>query len=191
MVLLFIGKRAKKCKEAKLHLFNETMTDIYPNYLGLYTMLNIPEDCYSDFELQSSGNFPYTEENADKLMRICCYLESQSIRSDIILFSDNIDVKAPESFTFIGYDICSDSEWYSPLGDGFLDEYSNSLFFSKMSLDEFEAFQGDLNKCGLFSSPDKAAAFAKYCNCINKEYPGVVETEDNWRPFIVYLFNKS
>lgn len=118
MVLLSIGKRAKKCKEAKLHLFNETMTDIYPNYLGLYTMLNIPENCYSDLELECSGNFPYTEENADKLMRICCYLESQSIRSDIILFSDNIDVKAPESFTFIGYNICADSEWYSPLGDG-------------------------------------------------------------------------
>ena len=190
MVLLSIGKRVKKCKEAKLHLFNEAMKDTCPNYLGLYTLLDLPERC-SELELEYSDNFPYTEGNADRLMRICRCLESQSISSKLILFSDNMAVNAPDSFAFIGYDICADSEWYSPVGDGFLKEYDNSVFFSEMGLDEFIAFQNDINESGLFSSHDKAVAFAEYCNCINNKYPGVVETEDNWRPFIVYLFEGS
>ncbi|MBR0137651.1 MAG: hypothetical protein IJM15_04510 [Erysipelotrichaceae bacterium] len=190
MKKFFKKTNSKKCIKAKLHLFNETMTDTYHNYLGLNTLLNLPEKC-SELESDYSDNFPYTEGNADRLMRICSYLESQSIGSKLILFSDDIMVNVPDNFVFIGYDICADSEWYSPLGDGFLEEYDDSIFFSEMSLDEFKAFQSDLNESGLFSSCDKAIAFAEYCNCINKKYPGVVETEDNWRPFIVYLFERS
>ena len=191
MIVFVMDKNVEKYTEAKLHLFNEAMEDTCSNYLGLYTLLNLPENCYQELESEYSGNYPYTEENVAVFMRICSYLESQSIRSNLILFSDDMEMKAPDNFTFIGYDICADSEWYSPLGDGFLEEYDDSVFFNEMSLDEFKTFKSDLNKSGLFSNHDKAVAFAEYCNCINNKYPGVVETEDDWRPFIVYLFEKS
>ncbi len=140
------------------------------------------------FRSSIEGNFmEYSEENKQRLLLMYEILKTEQWQGEIIIFTDNFDVEIPSNCKFLGYDICADSKYYSPIGDGFLETYdTDSVFFSEMHISDFECYKKNINMRGLFSTISKALEFSNYCNMMNEKYNHAVETEKNWRPFALY-----
>lgn len=59
-----------------------------------------------------------------------------------------------------------------------------------MNLEDYRDYVNDLNEFGLFKSYVIADDFAKYCNRINNNHPHAIESEENWRPFMICSWMK-
>ncbi len=114
-------------------------------------------------------------------------LNAQKWDGEMVLFTDCCSVIIPSDFILLGYDICADSKYYSPIGDGFLQIYDkDNTFFVEMCIAKFKYYKNNINSAGLFSTYSIALEFSNYCNVINKKYEHAVETENHWRPFAIY-----
>lgn len=132
----------------------------------------------------------YKEINIPKLTSIYIELKNNKWQGDLILFTDKNNSIFPNKFEILGYDICADSRYYSPLGDGFLEEYNQEYsFYKEISKDDFLNYKRSINNNYLFSTVEVAFNFSEYCNYINKKYPHAVESENGWRPFSIYRYN--
>ena len=132
----------------------------------------------------------YTERNETQLISLYGMLRNKNWDGELLLFTDKTKAIIPYGYEFIGYDVCADSMYYSPIGDGFLEDYHiEGKFFSDMNYDEYEDYKNNLNNKGLFQSYDLAIKFSKYCTNINEKHKYVIETENHWRPFVVYALN--
>ena len=180
-------------------LYNEPVNSNLSNYKGLYRQNNIIDLTESDnlnlrtavdwfFSVSREGTFlAYGNENNARLSVLYSLLKSEEWRGEIILFTDRNNVNIPSGFVLLGYDICADSKYYSPIGDGFLQSYDvNNPFFAEMSFLDFNCYKKDLNGAGLFNTYATAIEFSKYCNTINGKYEHAIESENNWRPFAIY-----
>ncbi len=129
----------------------------------------------------------YNETNKKMIVELYNSLKKENWDGDLVLFTDDGDIEMP-GFSFVGYDICADSMYYSPLGDGFLERYNKyPLFYSDMPRETYSIYKNDLNENQLFGSLDVAEAFSNYCNYINKKHRYCIEFEDNWRPVSVKI----
>ena len=177
-------------------------TDI-PNYAGLYRGNDLAElDCGGDSRLKKAladyygalpGNgiyAPCCAENLNIMDELCGLLAQKGIRQELLLFTDAFARDIPKGFTLLGYDICSDSMCYSPLGDGFLNSYDpNARFFQGMDYAQYKTYKAGMNGFGLLGDLQTAVSFGQYCTAINRQYPHAVESEGRWRPFAVYVRN--
>ena len=181
-------------------LYNEPVNSDALNYRGLYRLNNIVELTESDnlklrcaidwfFSVSREGNFlAYDNENNARISELYSLLKSEKWSGEIILFTDRNCVSAPVGCVLLGYDICADSKYYSPIGDGFLQRYDvDNPFFAEMSFLDFYGYKKDINSAGLFNTYAMALEFSKYCNAINKKYEHAIESENNWRPFAIYM----
>ena len=179
-------------------LYDKPTNACRPGYRGLFRSNGLIDFYYHEsplvrdrlawfFKNSSEGmHIEYSEENQLKLQALHNILCSVGWYGDMLFFTDT-KAQPPLECAFLGYDVCADSKYYSPLGDGFLDSYSHDcVFYAKMDFDEYSEYAISLNQNGLFSSYLTAELFAKYCNLINKEYEHAVETEGKWRPFAIY-----
>lgn len=185
-------------------LYKEPVNPLFPNYRGLYRQNNL-------IDLYENGSKYLTEfikryysdsidgiylqyNHKNKLQLISLYqeLKHENWSGEIILFTDNTALACPDDCELIGYDICADSKYYSPLGDGFLEVYDeNDLFFSEMDFNIFKRYKDNINENGLFSVYYAALEFSQYCKMINDKYEHMVESENNYRPFAVFAFKQS
>ena len=186
----------------RIGLYNKPTNDKISKYRGLYRQNNLID--YLDgrnnilnnmiewFFSLSNGDMPieYTKDNLNKSLHLLKALRDEKWQGELIMFTDDTKLEIPSGFDLIGYDICADSMYYSPLGDGFLLSYiDNDTFFLKMSKEHYREYVNDLTEEGLFRSYEVANNFANYCNIINNQYPHIVESEENWRPFAIYAQN--
>ena len=166
-------------------------------YKGLYRQNNLIDFYYNNvfesyiewyFSISTEGNYiQYTKENEIRVIFLYKILKAENWYGDIILFTDNIDTAISTDYELIGYDVCADSKYYSPIGDGFLESYdTDNVFFFEMNKNDYQNYKNNINDYGLFSSYDTALIFSSYCNKINNKYKHAVETEKNWRPFAIY-----
>lgn len=184
----------------KIGLYSDPTNSNLSNYKGLYRHCNLVDFYECDnvylaktidkyFSLLKDKNYlDYTKNTNTISLQLYKTIKSYGWNGDLIIFTDKIDENIPNNFDLIGYDICADSKYYSPLGDNFLDKYIfDSKFFSAMDNDSFKKYKKNINSSGLFNDYSIALDFAKYCNIINKKYEYVIESEDNWRPFAIYI----
>lgn len=177
-------------------LYQEPTNSELTKYRGLYRQNSIFELMESDahnlidwfFSLSREGDFiEYSEDNKERLSELYSILRTQKWKGEILLFTDCYQERIPSDFVLLGYDICADSKYYSPIGDGFLQSYDkDNSFFRDMSIAEFDLYKSNINDAGLFDTYSVAVNFAKYCNEINNKYEHSVESENNWRPFFIY-----
>lgn len=136
--------------------------------------------------IDEDGKLVMNSENYILSKKICSLLLKQGWDGDMILYSDN-DEPALKNVVFLGYDICGDSEYYSPLGDAMLREFNPQFPFDRnLGSELFVHYKEKINSNGLFSNKEVATSLANYCIKINREFPHAVESENNWRPFAIY-----
>lgn len=179
-------------------LYHEPINATLSNYKGLYRQNNIVDLMESDhynltsaidwfFSVSREGSFlKYNEKNCERLLKLYSILKEEKWLGEIVIFTDCCSAIIPSGFGVLGYDICTDSKYYSPIGDGFLQSYDkDNPFFIEMSVSEFDCYKNDINDAGLFNTYSIALDFSKYCNVVNDKYEHAVETETNWRPFTI------
>ena len=188
----------------RIGLYDKPINNEVSKYKGLYRENNLI-DFYEKhnkiltnmiewfFSKSRDGmHIEYTEENMKKVVQMLNALKDEKWEGELLLFTDTRELQSPFGFELIGYDICADSMYYSPLGDGFLISYIQSeTFFYEMSFKEYRDYANDLNNFGLFKSYVIADEFAKYCKQINSHYPHAIESEENWRPFMIWSWENE
>lgn len=168
------------------------------NYRGIYRLNDLIDYSILDkptlssacdwyFSVSFEGNYlKYNDVLESKVLDLYAQLTRAGWRGDVILFSDQLIEYTPPGYSFWGYDICSDTMHYSPLGDGALKTYNKKdVFFSDISFDDYIQYQKNINNRGLFDSYTIACGFAQYCNLMDKKYPNSLESVGNWRPFAI------
>lgn len=91
----------------------------------------------------------------------------------------------------VGYDICADSMYFSPIGDGFLMQYNRLPdFYTDMSFEMYSMYRENINEKWLFNSYEIAMNFSEYCNYINEKHRYCIESQDNWRPVAIHVYGK-
>ena len=182
----------------KIQLLSFPVNTKASNYMGLYRGTNyidfilskqLESDSYISMflnRIDEDGKLVMNSENYILSKKICSLLLKQGWDGDMILYSD-IDEPALKNVVFLGYDICGDSEYYSPLGDAMLREFNPQFPFDRnLGSELFVHYKEKINSNGLFSNKEVATSLANYCIKINREFPHAVESENNWRPFAIY-----
>ena len=182
----------------KIQLLSFPVNTKASNYMGLYRGTNyidfilskqLESDSYISMflnRIDEDGKLVMHSENYILSKKICSLLLKQGWDGDMILYSDN-DEPALKNVVFLGYDICGDSEYYSPLGDAMLREFNPQFPFDRnLGSELFVHYKEKINSNGLFSNKEVATSLANYCIKINREFPHAVESENNWRPFAIY-----
>ncbi len=182
----------------KIQLLSFPVNTKASNYMGLYRGTNyidfilskqLESDSYISMflnRIDEDGKLVMNSENYILSKKIYSLLLKQGWDGDMILYSDN-DEPALKNVVFLGYDICGDSEYYSPLGDAMLREFNPQFPFDRnLGSELFVHYKEKINSNGLFSNKEVATSLANYCIKINREFPHAVESENNWRPFAIY-----
>lgn len=182
----------------KIQLLSFPVNTKASNYMGLYRETNyidfilskqLESDSYISMflnRIDEDGKLVMNSENYILSKKIYSLLLKQGWDGDMILYSDN-DEPALKNVVFLGYDICGDSEYYSPLGDAMLREFNPQFPFDRnLGSELFVHYKEKINSNGLFSNKEVATSLANYCIKINREFPHAVESENNWRPFAIY-----
>jgi len=187
----------------RIGFYSETQNTDVKGYLGLYRSSGIIDYVLNNKDLYHLfGNFfgksddwqniDYTDENIKMILELFHRLKREGWEGNIVCFTDGEYAEIPSSFTMHGYDICSDSMYYSPLGDGFLLRYNiYPDFYTDLSYDEYSKYIEDINESGLFTSYKIAKLFSDYCNQINKKHRYCIESQDNWKPIAVFIYNSK
>lgn len=168
-----------------LGLYRESFAvDYMENNNRLHKLIN------SFFEKTRDGQtVNYSEENRKNIVELYLSLKRENWEGSLLCFSDNEQVEISD-FKLLGYDVCSDSMYYSPLGDGFLMQYNRyPEFYTDMSFEMYCMYKDNINHAWLFNSYETAMNFSQYCNHINKKKLHCIESGENWRPFAIYLYN--
>ena len=183
----------------KIGLYCEPINADSKGYLGLYRGSfsigymennNRLYNLINDFlERTADGqSLDYNEKNRKKIVELYRGLKNENCDVNLVCFTDDKQVEIPD-FMLIGYDICADSMYYSPIGDGFLMQYNRyTEFYADMSFEMYSLYIENINEKWLFNSHEIAMDFAKYCNHINKKNYYCIESENDWRPVAIYLY---
>lgn len=181
----------------KIGLYCEPINERVSGYWGLYRECFIVDYMkrnrtlygliHNFFEISVDGqSLKYTEQNEKMMVTLYQNLKREKWSGDLICFTDEKQIKMP-GFPKKGYDICSDSMYYSPIGDGFLIRYDSRLdFYRDMSFETYSMYRANINENGLFNSIEIALSFSEYCNYINKKHLYCIESQDNWRPVTIW-----
>lgn len=145
---------------------------------------------YVDGESQLIEFSPYALYDARELA------EKISRRSDdtqTIIFADKNESIDENLAEFIGYDVCADDYYTSPVGMGYLgevDEYDKSAdepFFDNLSNEvRYEYFE-QLNCYGIFDDISPANEIAEYCNWLIDDEYDVFPDAKSFRTVKIYL----
>lgn len=164
------------------------------HYRGIYRnndlvdYMQIPsiKDSVLDF-LDHSHEGMFIDYSTSHMRHIVSFFDSLNKygwRGDIVVFSSNL-TDCDHSY---GYDICSDSLHYSPLGDGFLCSYDDGNRFHRLiGKTKLDSYLKHLHAYGLFDNKDIAESFAYDCTTASKQYDHIIETESSWYPIAINI----
>ncbi|MFR5876094.1 MAG: hypothetical protein ACLUFN_06355 [Eubacterium sp.] len=113
--------------------------------------------------------------------------------TQIIIFSDENESIDENLAEFIGYDVCADDYYTSPIGMGYLGEidefnkFEDEPFFDNLSNEvRFEYFE-QLNDYGIFNDLIPAGEIAEYCNWLIDEEYDVFQGAKKFKIVKIYL----
>ena len=174
-------------------LYEWTMETGVPAYRGLYrgnSVIRLPQSRATEafFRVARDGSSAaYTEENFLLLKEVYAAAKPRYPRTDLLLFSDAADFPEPGSeWEKLGFDICADSRYHSPLGGGLRDALLSAA--AAAGLLSASAPELRLNGAGLFSSREDALTFTGLCVELQRSGAYEIESETNWRPWCVWRY---
>ena len=178
-------------------LYSGSVNKENPGYRGIYRNNDLL-DYYELDDLKSSidSYFCDSQDGIHKSFSTETFASTFSLyqnliarewKGDLLLWGENKNLPLGVNAEFLGIDICGDGLYYSPLGDGFLQNYeSQYTFYRSLSYSQFHVYANNINENGLFSDDRIAKQFAAYCNQISQEDDHAIETEANWHPIFIF-----
>ena len=160
------------------------------SYKGLYrgnSLIHLPRSrTWEAFfrVAQDGSSASYTEENLLLLKKMYTIAKTWYPQTDLLLFSDSaVDLQSvPGAWERIGFDVCGDSHYYSPIGAGLRDTILSNGAEAASTPDLH------LNETGLFASVEEARIFSLLCNGLQRSGANEIESETNWRPWCVWRY---
>ena len=181
-------------------LYDEPVNAQAVGYRGLYRGCRLPDPAGDDrvparriswYLAQAENGAGIAYDDREKVIALFFALKRAGFGGEAIAYSDEGPIADP-AFMPIGYDVCGDTLYYSPLGDGYLARYGRyPAFCADMSIEEFSRYQRGLNEAMLFSARDTAAEFAAYCGRIAGKDPAAIEPLAHWRPVAIYRYREE
>lgn len=165
-----------------------------PAYRGLYrgNSLICPSqsrELEAFFRLAQDGNSAaYTEETFALLQGLYEIARVRYPQTDLLLFSDT-DPEPPADpgcWTFLGFDVCADSRYYSPLGAGLFDDIVTKAKENGLISEQSPGLC--LNEAGLFAVREDAKAFSSVCSALQRSGAYEIESEMDWRPWAIWRY---
>ena len=165
-----------------------------PAYRGLYrgnSLIHLSQsrELKAFFRLAGDGSSTaFTEESFALLKVLHGIVRARYPQTDLLLFSD-ADLEPPVDlgpWTFLGFDVCADSRYYSPLGAGLFD-----IIMTKAKEDGLISEQLSslcLNEAGLFSAQGDADTFSSFCHALLRSGVYEIESETRWRPWAIWRY---
>ena len=155
-------------------LFSAPINAQNPHYRGIYRdggVLDFGQDAALDASIcryfANSYEGIYKLFSADALADTAALAHDLRVRGwhgDVLLWSDDGSVPPNLRAEFLGIDICGSAQYFSPLGDGFLQRYDTRYSFDAgLSVEAFQRYRDGLNENGLFAQEALARSFADYC----------------------------
>ena len=165
-----------------------------PAYRGLYrgnSLIHLSQSREREtfFCLAGDGSSAaFTEESFALLKGLYGIVRARYPQTDLLLFSD-ADLEPPVDpglWTFLGFDVCADSRYYSPLGAGLFDVV---MTMAKENGLVSEPLPGlCLNEAGLFSAQGDADTFSSLCHALQRFGVYEIESETRWRPWAIWRY---
>jgi hypothetical protein len=128
-------------------------------------------------------NIPFSEKNLELAIIVDQIFKVNNFKPEFTVIS-NTDF-SDSRFEFLGYDICANSLYYSPIGSGGITG-EDAYLLDHMDSDLTKDVLSDLNSNGLLSTLEIAKRFAEFCT-INAE---LIESETPWTPVSVSVYLK-
>lgn len=128
-------------------------------------------------------NIPFCEKNLKLARAVNQIFNESNLKPDFTVIS-NIDFSDPR-FELLGYDVCANSLYYSPIGSGGITG-EDAYLVSHMESELIKDVLSDLNINGLFSKFEIAKRFAEFCT-INAI---LIESEPTWFPVSVFVYRE-
>jgi hypothetical protein len=125
-------------------------------------------------------NIPFNQKNLALAINVKTLIDVKKENCDLIVCTNQIF--CDHHFELLGYDICSKSLYYSPIGSGGVS--GNAPYLLKyMDVNFQNELVGDLNSYGLLETRKIADKFSFYCS----EHAFLIESEQEW--FTVSIFS--
>ena len=165
-----------------------------PAYRGLYrgnSLIHLSQsrELEAFFRLAGDGSSTaFTEESFALLKVLHGIVRARYPRTDLLLFSD-ADLEPPVDpgpWTFLGFDVCADSRYYSPLGAGLFDVIMTKAKEDGPISEQLSSLC--LNEAGLFSAQGDADTFSSFCHALLRSGVYEIESETRWRPWAIWQY---
>lgn len=142
---------------------------------------------YVDEDSQTIKYSPYALYDAQSIAeKIGKRFEKQRV----IVYCDSDEIIDDATMQFIGYDVCSDDNYTSPIGlqyfDTGIEQFYDEPFFDNLTPEVRDEYYCQLNSYGLFDSLDTAKEIAEYCNWLVEEYYDMFQGAENFKIVCVY-----
>lgn len=134
-------------------------------------------DSYTDEQTQLIEYGTYAVYDAEKIREKIDRIDS----CRIIVFADDDEQPNERALDFIGYDVCADDYYTSPIGMGYLTlplenaeyYYDDLPFFTELHPSIRRDYANQLNDYRLLDSKETADEITEYCNWLVQEYDDI------------------
>ncbi len=165
-----------------------------PAYRGLYrgnSLIRLSESRELEAffrQARDGSSAAYTEETFALLQGLYEIAGARFPQTDLLLFSDaDPDPPAdPGPWTFLGFDVCAGSRYYSPLGAGLFDVIVTKAWENGLISEPRPDLR--LNGAGLFAVREDAKAFSSVCSALQRSGAFDIESEKDWRPWAIWRY---
>ena len=171
-------------------IYEWPVSDMAREYRGLYrgnNVIYLENKALRDafFRIAADGNSAkYSEDNLAIMKMVSHAMIDRGPLYDLIMFSEDYQ-KMSSQWTLIGFDICSNSHYYSPIGAGLLERIEKEARKGYLYDNSRSCFK--LNNAGLFSSYHDAKSFSYICNALQNKNQFFIESETNWHPWYIWV----
>lgn len=184
----------KEHRIMRIGLYEWPLGACVPAYRGVYRgnslfRLSQSRELEAFFRLAQDGSSAaYTEESFTLLKGLHGIVRARYPQTDLLLFSD-ADLEPPADpgpWTFLGFDVCTDSRYYSPLGAGLFDVIMTKAKENGLISERLSGLC--LNEAGLFSARGDADTFSSLCHALQRSGVYEIESETRWRPWAIWRY---
>ncbi|MCM1285098.1 MAG: hypothetical protein NC213_04760 [Acetobacter sp.] len=153
-------------------------------------------DQYIDFESQLIKLNSYSIYYAEAL---CQQFKKIGVDTGILIYCDVDEIPHESTDDFLGYDVCAEDYYTSPLGMEYLEFTSEDIefmvdeevsddfpFFENISNEVRHEYEQQLNKHKLFDNLETAEEIAEYCNYLTAQYDNIFEGLKNFKIVKIY-----
>lgn len=151
---------------------------------------------YIDFESQLIELDSYSIYYAKEL---CKQFKKIGVDADILIYCDIYETPYEYTDEFLGYDVCAEDYYTSPLGMGYLEFTSEDIefmvdeevsddfpFFENISNEVRYEYEQQLNRYKLFDNIETANEITEYCNYLTSQYDDIFEGLSNFKAVKIY-----